>query len=274
MTKKLAGAGTSNRYVAIIAEVFRRHYAAGTNVVRFARTEFVEIANKLGIELPKNLGDAIYSFKYRADLPSSIAKTAPDGFEWILASAGRSIYEFRLVRPLDISPRKNFLAIKVPDATPEIINMYAKGDEQSVLAKVRYNRLIDVFLGIVALPLQSHLRTTVRKYGQIEIDELYVGVDKGGGHYIIPVQVKVGKDKHGRQQTEQDAAYCEEKYPNLIRRLVSAQSLPGNVIAMFELAFVDGEVKIVSEAQYKLVPAAAISDEDLVRYVQAEKSRR
>lgn len=274
MGKKTAGGGTTSRYSAIIAEVFRCRYASGAKTVKFERTEFVGAAKKLGIELPKNLGDAIYSFKYRAELPESITKTAPEGYEWIVASAGRSIYEFRLVRPLDISPQKSLLAIKVPDATPEIINMYAKGDEQSILAKVRYNRLIDVFLGIVALPLQSHLRTTVREIGQIEIDELYVGVDKGGRHYIVPVQAKVGKDKHGRQQTEQDAAYCEEKYPNLIRRLVSAQSLPGNTIAMFELALVEGEVKIVSEAHYQLVPAAAISDEDLMRYAQAGNDRR
>ena len=53
----------------------------------------------------------------------------------------------------------------------------AMSDEQALLAKVRYNRLIDVFLGLVAYSLQNHLRTTVTEMGQIEIDEIYVKLD-------------------------------------------------------------------------------------------------
>ena len=53
-------------------------------------------------------------------------------------------------------------------------------DEQALLAKIRYNRLLDVFLGISAYSLQNHLRTTVLHIGQIEIDELYIGLDKHG----------------------------------------------------------------------------------------------
>jgi hypothetical protein len=47
-----------------------------------------------------------------------------------------------------IVPRPDLIAIKIPDATPEIIAAYALTHEQSLLAKVRYNRLIDIFLGI------------------------------------------------------------------------------------------------------------------------------
>ena len=72
-----------------------------------------------------------------------------------------------------IVPREELLTIKVPDATPQIIGAYALGDEQVLLAKVRYNRLVDVFLGITAYSLQNHLRTTVKDMGQIEIDEIY-----------------------------------------------------------------------------------------------------
>lgn len=77
--------------------------------------------------------------------------------------------------------------IRIPDSTPEIISAYALDDEQALLAKVRYNRLIDIFLGLTTFSLQNHLRTTVKSIGQIEIDELYVGIDKFGCHYVIPV---------------------------------------------------------------------------------------
>ena len=68
--------------------------------------------------------------------------------------------------------------------------MYAFNDEQALLARVRYNRLIDVFLGIACYSLQNHFRTTVSGIGQVETDEVYVGVDKSGAHYVVPVQAK------------------------------------------------------------------------------------
>lgn len=267
------GKGNSkpNRYVEIISEVFRKHYRKGAKKVAFEREEFAAIAEAKGIDLPKNLGDAIYSFKYRVSIPEAIAKTAPLGYEWIIAGAGRAKYEFRLVKPLDISPRENKLVVKIPDATPEIIGAYALGDEQALLAKVRYNRLIDVFLGITASSLQNHLRTTVQSIGQIEIDELYVGLDRNGRQFVVPVQAKGGKDKHGRQQTEQDIACCRDKFPALICRPVSAQFIAKNKIAMFELVEQGGDIKIVSEEHYELVPASSISQEDLALYSRSKK---
>ncbi|HLI09294.1 MAG TPA: hypothetical protein VKV40_22220 [Ktedonobacteraceae bacterium] len=57
---------------------------------------------------------------------------------------------------------------KIPDSTPGLIAMYALGDEQALLAKLRYNRLIDIFTEVTCYSLQSHLRTTVPSIGQVE----------------------------------------------------------------------------------------------------------
>lgn len=255
-----------NRYSEIVAAVFSQNRKKGATKVPFEREQFVDIAHSKNIALPKNLGDAIYSFKYRASLPSSITETAPEGYEWIIAGTGIAKYEFRLVKPLRIEPRDGLAVVKIPDATPEIIEAYAKSDEQALLAKVRYNRLIDIFLGITASSLQNHMRTTVKGIGQIEIDELYVGLDRHGRQYVAPVQAKGGKDKHGRQQTEQDIACCAEKFPSLICRPVSAQFITKTKIAMFELGMQDDEVRLISEEHYELVPASAISDRDLQTY--------
>jgi hypothetical protein len=270
--EKVKKAKKPNRYTEIIAEVFRRHFKKGMTKFGFERREFAAIAEEKGIVLPENQGDTIYSFKYRAALPESITKTAPEGLEWIISGAGRSKYQFRLVKPLDISPHPNKLVIKIPDATPEIIGAYALGDEQALLAKVRYNRLVDIFLGITAASLQNHLRTTVKDIGQIEIDELYVGLDRNGSQYVVPVQAKGGKDKHGRQQTEQDIACCKVKFPSLRCRPVSAQFITSNKIAMFELTEQDGDIKVVSEEHYELVPASSITDEDLAMYSRRKKT--
>jgi len=255
-----------NRYQAIIARVFVNHHADGITEFEFTRDEFVAIAEGLKIVLPKNVGDVIYSFRYRNELPAVIRKTAAAGLEWIIEGAGRARYRFKQVRLNRIVPREELLTIKVPDATPEIIGAYALNDEQALLAKVRYNRLVDVFLGITTFSLQNHLRTTVKNVGQIEIDEIYVGIDRHGRQFVVPVQAKGGNDKHGVVQTQQDVLCCAEKFPNLICRAVSAQFMSEDRIAMFELTVQGSEIKVVEEKHYQLVPAASISAGDLQQY--------
>ncbi|MDZ4280797.1 MAG: hypothetical protein U1C04_08505 [Hydrogenophaga sp.] len=114
--------------------------------------------------------------------------------------------------------------------------------------------------------LQNHLRTNLKEIGQIEIDELYVGIDRYGRQFIVPVQAKGGKDKHGVVQTNQDIVYCQKKFPALVCRAVSAQFMSNDRIAMFELTVQDGEVKVVEEKHYLLVPSKSITTEDLNGY--------
>ena len=60
------------RYSQIIAKIFEAKFREGRRAIRFERTEIVSAARELGIELPKNLGDVVYSFKFRNQLPNSI----------------------------------------------------------------------------------------------------------------------------------------------------------------------------------------------------------
>jgi hypothetical protein len=255
-----------NRYQVIILRLFENHYTEGISEFEFTRDEFINIAKTLKIELPKNVGDVIYNFRYRNELPQNILDTATEGLEWIIEGTGRARYRFLQVKLNRIVPRDELITIKIPDATPEIITAYALSDEQSLLAKVRYNRLVDIFLGITAFSLQNHLRTTVKSIGQIEIDEIYVGVDRNGRQFIIPVQAKGGNDRHAVVQTQQDITYCVEKFPNLICRAVSAQFMSEDRIAMFELVLQDNEIRVSEEKHYRLVPSSAISREDLRNY--------
>jgi hypothetical protein len=259
---------SKNRYVEIIEHVFRAHHRKGLNAFEFERSEIEKVATALKIELPKNLGDLIYSFRYRIDLPATITSTAPKGKEWIIASAGKARYRFKLATISRIAPRPDLITTKIPDATPEVVVAYAQGDEQALLAKLRYNRLIDVFLGLTTYSLQNHLRTTVAGMGQIEIDELYVGIDKFGAHHVIPVQAKGGSDKLGPNQTAQDIAFCIEIFPNMRCRAISAQFMDNNRIALFELTIESDEIKIVDERHYLLVPNDEITAADLLDYRQ------
>ena len=261
-----------NVYSQLIERIFLDNYKKGVKAFEFAREEIEKAASKIGVAAPKNLGDTIYSFRYRRPLPKSIVSTAPKGLHWQIEGAGRSRYRFVLTKGSLVLPREDLLVIKVPDATPEIIAKYALSDEQALLAKVRYNRLVDVFLGITAYSLQSHLRTTVKGLGQIEIDELYVGLNRSGAQFIIPIQAKGGKDQLSFVQARQDIACCMEKFPDIVCRSVSAQFMADDVIAMFEIAADGDEMRIADERHYKLVAADAITSKELAGYRKLAKS--
>ena len=260
----------ANRYTRLIEHIFARHYRDGAEVVTFSRDEIPKAAADLGIKLPKNLGDVIYSFRHRVALPESIRDKAPEGKEWLIAARGRSTYAFELRRAVRIVPDEMLVATKILDATPGVVDRYAFDDEQALLAKLRYNRLVDVFTGVTCYSLQNHLRTTVKGIGQVETDELYVGVDKRGAHHVFPVQAKGGNDEIGVVQIEQDLALGAEKYPDLVCRPIAAQFMAGDVIALFEFTVDEtdegDEVRKVDEAHYRLVVPSDLSREELERY--------
>jgi hypothetical protein len=264
--------GTDNktvaRYARIIEAIFKRYWKPGKKEFVFERDELAKVCRELKIHQPKNLGDIIYSFRYRRPLPKFILQTQPKDRAWLILGHGDARYRFRLNKLTHIRPTTGLLVRKIPDATPEIISKYALTDEQALLAKVRYNRLIDIFLGITAYSLQSHLRTKIPNYGQIEIDELYVGLDSRGAQYIVPVQAKGGKDILGAIQTIQDITFCrtEESYAGCIPRGVSAQFLTDDTIALFETTFDGNEVSIIRERHYKLTEAQEIETADLDQY--------
>jgi hypothetical protein len=249
-------------YNRIIERIFFRHYGKKASSIEFTREEIPEAAKELKVPVPDNLGDVIYSFRYRRSLPSSILKTCGAGQEWIIESVGTAKYKFRKVSITKIEPQAGLYQIKVPEATPEIVAQHALSDEQALLAKLRYNRLIDIFTGLTTYSLQNHLRTQIKGV-QLEIDELYVGIGKSGDQVIIPVQAKGGTDRIGRVQLVQDRTFCKERFSHLSCRPIAAQFMENDVIAMFELTVIEDKVQIVEEKHYKLVPASEISAEDL-----------
>src|SRR6266496_2551652 len=240
------------QYSQIIAHVFAKHYKRGAKEVVFDREEIVDAAQKLGLPRPKNIGDVVYSFRFRKAFPESIKKTAPKGLEWILRKAGASRYRFVLGKQWSVAPDPHRSIIKVPDATPGVIAMYALTDEQALLAKLRYNRLIDLFTAITCYSLQSHLRTSV--------------AGMGGVQYVLPVQAKGGRDRLGVVQIEQDIAVCAEKFPSLVCRPIAAQFMRDDVIALFEFEVTDEQVTIRDEKHYRLVAPDELTPEELAQY--------
>jgi hypothetical protein len=271
---------TATVYIQVMKELFARHSAKTSDEFEWSRKEIKEISAHLGVKEPDNLGDNIYSIRHgREALPDDLLKLASPR-HWLLLPNGKGKYKFVKAKNGPFAPDATRRAIKIPNSTPQIVERYALGDEQAVLARIRYNRLIDLFLGIAAFPLQSHLRTTVQHFAksQIETDELYVGVDKWGIQYVIPVQAKGPKEIIGAVQAIQDIYCCREKFPHLVCRAIGAQTISASktvsgtdvyTIALVELDIDAGtayDVSKVQERHFKLVEHTDIQAADLDEY--------
>jgi len=155
------------------------------------------------------------------------------------------------------------------------VRQYAPGtDEQALLTRARYNRLVDIFTGITCYSIQNHLRTTVSDIGQVEVDEIYVGVNKRGTHFVLPCQAKSPGDRFGIVQVMQDIALCQERYPNAMCKPIALQFMNDNGVAVLELAVTEEDellkLNIVEEKHYELVPRAQISDAELRMLMESE----
>lgn len=258
-----------NRYQQIIHWVFEKNYQPGATEVTFQREELAMACSTLGFDRIRNLGDIPYSFRFRQEFPTEIQQVAPPGAEWIIEGVGTASYRFRLASPGKIEPDPNRDAIKIPDATPEIVRFYAPGtDEQALLTRVRYNRLVDLFTGLTCYSIQNHLRTTVPDVGQIEVDEIYFGMNQGGAHFVLPCQAKSPGDRFGIVQVMQDIALCRARYPNAICKPIALQFTGENDVALLELVVREENglvrLRVAEERHYKLVPRAELSDDEIL----------
>lgn len=256
-----------DRYKSIIEKIFLSKYRNDDHAVAFERRDIFKTAEELGVDPPDNAGDLVYSFRYRTDLPAAIVERAPKGLEWVIMPAGTARYRFFATKQAKVLPNVQLAETKVPNSTPGVIERYALSDEQALLAKLRYNRLLDVFSCVACYSLQSHLRTQVPDFGQVETDEIYVGVDRKGVHYVFPLQAKGKKDKLSIVQIEQDFAMCAYKFPGLKSRPMAAQFMPEGSIAVFEFEKLGDQLaRVLNEKHYRLVPPDQISDQELKEY--------
>ena len=165
-----------------------------------------------------------------------------------------------------ITPNPHLSIVKVVGSLPGMIRRYALNDEQIVLAMLRHNHMIDVFTQAVCYPLQSCFRTFLPGIGEVETDEIYIGVGTTGGHFVFPIQASGVEGNIGTIQVEQDLALCQAKFPTLRCRPIAAQFVEDDLVALFEFQISEGEISIKEERHYRLVPNDDLTDEELIGY--------
>ena len=95
-----------NMYAAIIEAIFASKHQKGMREVDFEREDIIKVGNKLKIDLPKNTGDLVHNFRYRASLPESIKEHAPKGQMRVIRGRGQAKYRFALVADWPLVPNE------------------------------------------------------------------------------------------------------------------------------------------------------------------------
>ena len=105
-------------------------------------------------------------------------------------------------KPTGIQPSSCWVEAVVPNEMPDLVSTHAFTKQDELLAQIRYHRLIERYTGIPCYSLGTHLRARVRGRGEVEVDELYVGVNWKGERYVFPVQARVAPDTFDLVQYE------------------------------------------------------------------------
>jgi len=241
-------------YDQVIIEMFRRVYKPSVELLPFAKDELVQVCQDLDIVI-NNVPDIPYHYRTgRSDLPDEILSTG----NWVIEGAGKGKYAFiRLKRTPYIHVPDDLYVTEIPEATPDIVLKYGGADEQAMLTRIRYNRLVDTFLSLTAYHLQSHIRSSVQDIGQVEVDDLYVGVDTAGEWYVIPIEAKsVGpKERLGVIQIRQMILFAKQHYGDLALRPVGIKPLDDGSYVFLEFDD-EAELEAISVkryARYRLV---------------------
>jgi hypothetical protein len=179
----------------------------------------------------------------------------------MIVGRGKGKYAFvKLTTGTEVKIQDDLLPILLPDATPEIVLAYAGDDEQGILAKISYNRLLDIFLQLTCYHLQNHWKTSIANRGQCEIDDLYVGLNVAGKQFVIPVESKSAGDHLSKTQIVQAIDFSRERFPKLILRPVGVQEMKDGSLVFVEFtpASHPDDIKVKEMRRYKLVPMSEI----------------
>ena len=164
----------------------------------------------------------LYSFRYRNELPAKVLAKQPTGLVWVIfpAKIRPSAYRFAAVPFATVNPTPGLTVTKIPDATPGLIDLYAKGDEQALLAKLRYNRLLDIYSGVTTYSLQSHLRTRSpnRKWRRMRSTWAWTGY---GAHYVFPSRRRAARTSFASSRSGRTSRCARSKFPGSARSAYS-----------------------------------------------------
>ena len=102
------------------------------------------------------------------------------------------------------------------------------------------------------------MRTQIKGHGQVEIDDLYVGVDKDGTGYVLPVEGKEEGESLGKDKAVALTKFARAKFPKLKCRPIAIIRQAGDVFACIDFEPTESvtKVEVLEMRRYRLVSDA------------------
>jgi hypothetical protein len=247
----LPGNESLKEYDQVILQVFLQIHTGyeQQNRLPFTKTDIEHAVAELGLEI-KNIPDIVYTYRTgRSPLPDAVQAHG----HWAIDAEGKGKYAFvGLSRSPYVEIPTDIEKTPILDATPQIVLKYQSTDEQAILARIRYNRLVDTFTSLTAYHLQGHFRTTVEGVGQVEIDDLYIGIDADGNGFVLPIEAKSGspKDQLGVMQITQMVKFAQQNFAELTIRPLGVKVMPDGSYMFLEFN-VNDDPNLVATKRYK-----------------------
>lgn len=238
-------------YDQVILCVFQYVHAENEERERlpFTKADIERAVTELGLEI-KNIPDIAYTYRTgRSPLPEAIQTHG----NWAIEAAGKGKYAFvRLTRSPYVYIPTDIETTFVLDATPQIVLKYQSSDEQAILARIRYNRLVDIFTSLTTYHIQGHFRTTVEGVGQVEIDDLYIGIDTDGHGFVLPVEAKSEspREQLGVVQIIQMIKFARQYFGELSIRPIGVKVMPDGSYMFLEFN-VNEDANQIATRRYK-----------------------
>jgi hypothetical protein len=254
--KDLQSHGRNSKvYVPIIMTIFKKKYRKGCRQIEFTLDDIRETAEALGITT-RNPGDVIYRMRSRTKLPPEILSL---GFN-IIKQVGRGKYRFEkapstLIQcpPGHITEAIDLTPLPVRRLLPEDL---AKADEQAILSIVHYSGLLGHFTGLQVFRLRSHVRKSVTGVGQVEVDEVDVGIAMRDDEMpvILPIEAKASADAINRVQVAAQVAFAKHYFPGHVIRPIAIKVDFDSVLYFLEFNAVTSPkaLKTVNVVRYRL----------------------
>lgn len=184
----------------------------------------------------KNIPDIIYTYRARADLPAEILAEG----HFAIIGRGKGLYAFVAIPfPNRFLLPSSMRVVKVNNQVPAWVQPYMQNDEQGMLTALQVNNLVARHLSLKeAFRLQSHLRSGVPGYGQVEVDELYLGKTKKDQILVVGVEAKDRgvNDCLNISQLYGSAQVLRRIFPSLPHRLLGAKPDGSNRTCLSEFA--------------------------------------
>ena len=260
MASKVRSAQThgnnSRVYVPILVDIFQRKYQDGDEIVEFTLDEVRETAERLDIKI-RNPSDLIYRMKSRTKLPSEMLDK---GFK-IIKIVKKGVYQFQLGESTIVDlTRENVFQIQ--DTTPVAVRRFLEEklseiDEQGLLTIIHYCDLLSHFTGLKIYRLKSHVRKSIVNIGQVEVDEVDIGIglDSLETPIIFPIEAKSASDPLNWTQIANQVNFSKQLFLNYVIRPIGIKVGYDSLLHIIEFTpeMEANKIKIKNSATYNLI---------------------